>query len=75
VIDNLLRAEYSRPVRVIAFNTDEGYARDVHFMTRATQTKTPAPCDAGVLPRATWIPKVVSGCAGPRVLLRMDQLC
>jgi hypothetical protein len=29
VIDNLLRGEYSRPVRVIAFNTDEGYARDV----------------------------------------------
>jgi hypothetical protein len=24
VIDNLLRGEYSRPVRVIAFNTSEG---------------------------------------------------
>lgn len=29
MIDNLWRGEYSRPVRVIAFNTDEGYARDV----------------------------------------------
>jgi hypothetical protein len=29
VIDNLLRGEYSHPVRVIAFNTDKDYARDV----------------------------------------------
>jgi hypothetical protein len=29
VIENLLRGEYSRPIRVVAFNTDEGYARDV----------------------------------------------
>jgi hypothetical protein len=29
VIDNFLSGQYSRPVRVVAFNTDEGSSRDV----------------------------------------------
>ena len=29
IIDNILRGEYSCPLRVVAFNTAEGWARDV----------------------------------------------
>jgi hypothetical protein len=29
IIDNFLSGQYSRPVRVVAFNTDEGSSRDV----------------------------------------------
>ena len=29
VVDNLLTGQYSDPVRVVAFNTSEGWARDV----------------------------------------------
>lgn len=29
VVDDLLRGEYRRPVRVVAFNLSEGWARDV----------------------------------------------
>ena len=29
IIDNILTGEYSHPIRVIAFNTVEGWARDV----------------------------------------------
>ncbi|MGC1793545.1 MAG: hypothetical protein WA753_19240 [Pseudolabrys sp.] len=29
IIENLLSVQYSHPVRVIAFNTVEGWARDV----------------------------------------------
>jgi hypothetical protein len=29
IIDNMVSGEYSCPVRVVAFNTDEGWSRDV----------------------------------------------
>ncbi len=29
IIDNMISGEYSRPARVVAFNTAEGWARDV----------------------------------------------
>ena len=29
VIEDMLRGEFERPLRVVAFNTDEGWARDV----------------------------------------------
>ena len=29
IVENILKGEYSRPLRVVAFNTAEGWARDV----------------------------------------------
>jgi hypothetical protein len=29
LIEDMLRGEFARPMRVVAFNTDEGWARDV----------------------------------------------
>ena len=29
IIENILNGQYSHPIRVVAFNTDEGWARDV----------------------------------------------
>ena len=41
IIENILNGEYSHPLRVVAFNTTEGWARDVtEDIARAALSKT-----------------------------------
>jgi hypothetical protein len=49
IIDYMLRGEYSNPVRVVAFNTAEGWSRDMSVpiaqavLLRAIKTADPIP--------------------------------
>ena len=47
VIENILGGQYSHPIRVVAFNTSEGWARDV------TRTLL-VPCSHSAKPRGSF---------------------
>jgi hypothetical protein len=57
VVANLLAGQYERPLRVVAFNTAQGWARDV---TAAIAREVLARADAADLPLAVrdWVERI-----------------